>query len=377
MQKVDQLLGPFICSILSVIEYFKNLFKEKDRVIQPRNILVMKFWGMGSIILIMPSVFQIKQSFSNCRIVFLTLKRNYEVLKAYSKIIDEIVFIDVDLGFKNFVLSFLNLLIYLIKTKFDIVIDYEFFTRFSSIVTFLTRSKIKAGFISWEVWRGNLHNVVVPFNRYWHVYDNFLNLTSKAINRKLYNIGLIEPEIIKKEEKTLLKNYICINPNCGELALQRRWPKENFVKLSKKILNDFKNLDIIFLGSLKEKEYVEKLVEEINHDNVKSYAGKLNFNELGYLIKGAKLLITNDSGPLHLAAALNITTISFFGPETPVLYGPLGEKHIIFFKNIDCSPCINVHKCKTIKCYKKFPNCLLEISVEEVYAEVKKILSNL
>lgn len=377
MQKVDQLLGPFICSILSVIEYFKNLFKEKDRVIQPRNILVMKFWGMGSIILIMPSVFQIKQSFSNCRIVFLTLKRNYEVLKAYSKIIDEIVFIDVDLGFKNFVLSFLNLLIYLIKTKFDIVIDYEFFTRFSSIVTFLTRSKIKAGFISWEVWRGNLHNVVVPFNRYWHVYDNFLNLTSKAINRKLYNIGLIEPEIIKKEEKTLLKNYICINPNCGELALQRRWPKENFVKLSKKILNDFKNLDIIFLGSLKEKEYVEKLVEEINHDNVKSYAGKLNFNELGYLIKGAKLLITNDSGPLHLAAALNIPTISFFGPETPVLYGPLGEKHIIFFKNIDCSPCINVHKCKTIKCYKKFPNCLLEISVEEVYAEVKKILSNL
>lgn len=375
MQRIDQIVGPFVCSVLSILNRFRRGYKIEE-IISIKNILAIKFWGMGSIILIIPSLYQIKQKFPSCKIKFLTLIRNREVLEAYSEIIDDVIYIDVDSGIKNFLLTILKLLLKLRRLRFDVVIDYEFFTRFSAIITFFSKAKIKAGFIAWEVWRGNLHNVVVPFNRYWHVYNNFLNLTSKAVGVSLDKIPLIEPKFKNKVDINISGNYICVNPNSGELALQRRWPKENFVNLVKKIVEEFKDLKVIFIGTSKEKEYVQSIVELINNKNVESLAGKINFQQLANLLKNSKLLITNDSGPLHLAAALGVPTFSFFGPETPILYGPIGEKHTVFFKNIDCSPCINVHKCKTVKCYKTSPECLSEITVEEIYKEIKKFLSS-
>lgn len=376
MQKIDQIFGPVICSFLSVINQLFKIFKKKEKEEVIEKILAVKFWGMGSIILIMPSLYQLKQKFPQSKITFLSLIRNFEVLKAYSNIVDEVLYIDVDSGFRGFLFSILKLFLKLMRLKFDVVIDYEFFTRFSAIVVFFTRARIKAGFVAWEVWRGNLHNVVVPFNRYWHVSENFLNLTSNAIGMNLKKVNLVKPQLKIEKEVEIGGNYICINPNSGELALQRRWPKENFIKLTQKIIEEFKDLKIIFIGTSKEKDYVEEIVNFINHKNVQSYAGKLNFQQLVSLLMKSKLLISNDSGPLHLAVALNVPTISFFGPETPVLYGPLGDNHVVFFKNIDCSPCINVHRCKTIKCYKGFPNCLSEISIDEVYKEVRKFLLN-
>jgi len=105
-----------------------------------------------------------------------------------------------------------------------------------------------------------------------------------------------------------------------------------------------------------------------------NFAGKLNIRQIAYLFENAKLMIGNDSGPLHLASAMETRTISFFGPETPVLYGPRGEGHIVFFKNINCSPCINVHQGKTVKCYRDKPKCMESITVQEVIDAVNRVL---
>jgi ADP-heptose:LPS heptosyltransferase len=80
------------------------------------------------------------------------------------------------------------------------------------------------------------------------------------------------------------------------------------------------------------------------------------------------LVITNDSGPLHLAVMMGTPTISFFGPESPVQYGPRGEKHTVMYKGYYCSPCLHVYNEKNSSCEDNI--CLKDISVDEVFKMV-------
>ncbi|MCX7910233.1 MAG: glycosyltransferase family 9 protein [Endomicrobia bacterium] len=379
MQQIDKIVGPYICSILTIYENFLHFLKLKNKkefnLKDDSKILVLKFWGMGSIILAIPGIKEIKKFFPKSKIYFLTLLRNKEIIEAYSDIIDEGIFLDIDKGFINFFKDVFKVIIKMRRLKLDLLIDLEFFTRFSAIISYLSNAKNKAGFASWEVWRGFLHNITVPFNRYWHVKKNFINLIFKAVGKEInFEIKLVPPSFINyynyKKFDFIDKPYICINPNSGELALERRWPLENFIRLIKNILNEWEGY-IILLGSKKEKEYVEKILKSIKSSKIKNLAGSLSFNDLVLVISKSALLITNDSGPLHLAAALDVSTISFFGPETPLLYGPIGNRHFIFFKNLDCSPCINVHTGKIVRCIKTSPECMSKITVEEVWEVVK------
>ena len=93
------------------------------------------------------------------------------------------------------------------------------------------------------------------------------------------------------------------------------------------------------------------------------------------LTRKAADLVTNDSGPLHIAELIRTRTVSFFGPETPVLFGPLGEGHKVLYKGINCSPCITVYNAKTVRCIRKVPECVSRISPDEAFRAVKEMLA--
>jgi len=100
---------------------------------------------------------------------------------------------------------------------------------------------------------------------------------------------------------------------------------------------------------------------------------KTNMRELAYLIKKSKLLITNDSAPLHVGSAVNTPTLAFFGPTDPEKYGPLTEaKKKVLKKEIRCAPC-EVPQCINIG--NKY-ECLKAISVDVAFKAVKEILQN-
>ncbi|MEN3013171.1 MAG: glycosyltransferase family 9 protein [Endomicrobiia bacterium] len=379
MQKIDKILGPPICTVLTIYDKVLLLLKIKSQKnnfqLDNCRILVLKFWGMGSIILAMSVIKKVKERLPNCKIYFLTLLRNKELLEGYKHIIDGCVFLDIDKSFLKFIYDLIKILITIRKLKLSLLIDLEFFTRFSAIISYLSGVKNKAGFAAWEVWRGFLHTTTVPFNRYWHVKKNFTNLISKALKKDIDFDSKLYPPYFEFESENIKKfdfhKYISINPNAGELALERRWPYENFINLTKKILDNWDGY-VVFLGTKMEKRYVEKIVLSLDSKRVKNLAGELSFKDLVLVLKNSILLITNDSGPLHLAVALDVPTISFFGPETPVLYGPLEKKHVVFFKDLDCSPCINVHTGKIVRCIKPLPECMTKISPEEVWKTIKE-----
>jgi len=104
-------------------------------------------------------------------------------------------------------------------------------------------------------------------------------------------------------------------------------------------------------------------------DSAVNLSGKTSLHQLAYLMTRMKLFISNDSGPLHLAAAMKTPTIFFYGPETPNLYGPWGESNTVFYKHLECSPCINIYNAKRIDC-RRGAECVKRITVEEVTAKI-------
>ena len=79
-------------------------------------------------------------------------------------------------------------------------------------------------------------------------------------------------------------------------------------------------------------------------------------------------MVTNDSGPAHFASLLQLRTVVLFGPETPRLYSPIGNKHKILYANFACSPCVSVYNGKKSPCNDN--RCLKAITVDEVLREV-------
>jgi ADP-heptose:LPS heptosyltransferase len=163
---------------------------------------------------------------------------------------------------------------------------------------------------------------------------------------------------------------ICININAGELCLNRRWPREYFAKLTRELLSTY-NICVFLLGGKNDKEYVKGLIRELPDDpRVIDTSGKLSIKELVGLYSDCDLLISNDSGPLHLASMAGLPTISFFGPETPALYGPLGRNHHALYLDLYCSPCLNIFNSKLSRCHDNI--CLKGISPESVLKLIEK-----
>ena len=133
----------------------------------------------------------------------------------------------------------------------------------------------------------------------------------------------------------------------------------------------------MLIGSQDEREFVEGLRARLKApDKAPNLAGKLKLDELIELLRQTELLITNDSGPLHLAELLRTKTVSFFGPETPALFGPLGNGQKVLFRGINCSPCITVYNAKTVRCIRKVPECVAGISPEEALVAVREVLGS-
>jgi ADP-heptose:LPS heptosyltransferase len=159
--------------------------------------------------------------------------------------------------------------------------------------------------------------------------------------------------------------FICVNINAGELCLHRRWPKEYFAKIIEELIKK-PDIAILLIGAKADIGYVSEFKKSLSlSPRLVNICGQTNpIRELTGMLKKCDLLVTNDSGLLHLAYTIGLDTISFFGPETPYLYGPLDNKHCVLYEDLYCSPCLNIYNSKTTHCKKNM--CLISIKPETV-----------
>jgi len=380
MKKIDRIVGLPACWMLSMVNALrKDLPPQKIE-----RVLVIKFWGMGSMIVALPVFRALRQAYPRAKIGFATIGKNRELVEML-KVSDARVYLDLPQNPAGVFLAILSFFSRLRRFRPDLVIDLEYLTRFSALAAYFSGAKKRVGFHSWDVWRGNLHNVRVPFSPYWHAGENFLNLVRKTAGRDFkldFDFTLPQdPDAALRAEKILAElkpgsaaPLILVNPNASTIALERRWPPDHFIKLIDDVLEAGLGLPVL-IGSQDEREFTESIRLKLKSpERCLNLAGKLRLDELIEILRRAQLLVTNDSGPLHLAELVGARTVSFFGPETPVLFGPLGKGHKVLYRGIDCSPCITIYNAKTVRCIRSRPECVAGISPDQALQAVKESL---
>ncbi len=140
------------------------------------------------------------------------------------------------------------------------------------------------------------------------------------------------------------------------------WDDEKIARLCDRIMEE-SGVKVIFTGSDRGK--LEQIQSRMRLSSI-NLGGETTLRDLAFLYQTASLLITTDSGPMHIAAAVGTPVIALFGPTDPNRTGPYGKNHTIIQKELSCSPCF-LKKCTSMK-------CMSDITVEEVFQAVKNKL---
>ncbi|PKN76515.1 MAG: lipopolysaccharide heptosyltransferase II [Deltaproteobacteria bacterium HGW-Deltaproteobacteria-10] len=205
-----------------------------------------------------------------------------------------------------------------------------------------------------------------------HQIDYYLEMVKAlgcvAVNKEMH----LETKINRHDAQNVLKEYmpdhekgiIGIAPG-ATFGPAKRWFPERFAAVADKIA-DACDYRIILLGGKDDWEIAEE-VRRFAKTELLNLAGKTNLKEAVYLISQCRLFISNDSGLMHIAGALNIPTIAIFGSTNPQTTSPAGNSSTVVRKAVSCSPCLK----KT--CPTDF-RCMELISVEDVWQTAQKIL---
>jgi ADP-heptose:LPS heptosyltransferase len=128
---------------------------------------------------------------------------------------------------------------------------------------------------------------------------------------------------------------------------------------------------VIIVGGPGDRE----LAEEVRHlagelEHVHNMAGELSFDELGALLERAAVFVGNDTGAMHLAAAVGTPTVAVFGPSDPRRYGPYGAGHRAVWKPPECAPCFD--RGRWNESCQRF-RCIEAVSVEDVWQAISQV----
>ncbi len=165
---------------------------------------------------------------------------------------------------------------------------------------------------------------------------------------------------------------VLINSNTSEMLPQRRWMPERFAELIRRILAANDDVLVLITGAPSERAEAEDLARQCGSNRCIAFAGHSTLTDLPALYELAAVMVTNDSGPAHFAAASGLPTIVLFGPETPNLYRPLGSA-MPLYAGLACSPCVSASNHRKSACTDNV--CMRAISVDQVFQAVAGVLS--
>jgi len=327
-----------------------------------RKILVVEVNWLGDVLFSTAAIRAIKNKYPDSYLACLLHKRCKEVLVG-NPYVDEIIILDEEgehRGFKGLI----KLVRQLKVGKFDIVyLFHRSFTR--TLACFLAGIKTRIGYFTAKR-RCLLTESVSPPEGIFHRAAFYHYLVTRTLTNdkdilhsdfyvddedSAYVASVLEEEGLDKSAKVVV-----MHPS-GNWPL-KRWPKENFAQLADTLINEF-GVSVVFSGAVKERDIIKDILDTMKNKAV-SLCGRINLKQLGALLNKANIVISADSGPLHIAVALYRPTVALFGPTSIDVTGPLTKKDLILLKRgTDCA----------IPCYKEdCPDnvCMKNITPQDV-----------
>lgn len=357
----------------------------RPRELDPRSILIVKLSAIGDVIQTLPMVEALRDRYPQARIDWLVEEESSDLLIGHPALNRVIVSRRKSWPKRLFrkgefwatLKEVKKLVGDLRETKYDWVIDNHGLFK-SGIFVFFSRGVRKIGFkhspgIADE---GNYlftHERYKPLSIERHALERYLDLICQMgvpTGQPTFQYA-VNPDSLKKAERLIAENGFLSHPLVIIHLLAKwstkQWPIKNFILLADALIR--KGASVILTGGREDEDVLHEIQGSVhNPRKVLNLAGRTNLRELAGLFMLADLVLTTDTGPMHLAAAVKAPLIALFGPTAPWRTGPYGNGHLILRKELACSPCFKKN-CPTME-------CMNSLSVEEVLEAVEKKLRN-
>jgi ADP-heptose:LPS heptosyltransferase len=383
-RKIDQVVGPLICRGLSLFS------GGRAPSAPPKRILIILLSEMGSLVLGYSMFRRLREKYPGAEIHALLFEKNREILDLMEAIPPENIMTLSDRSPGRLVNDSVAAIRRMRRLQFDVVIDCELFARVSSIFAFFCGAPIRVGFHRHTMeglYRGDFINRPVLYNPYRHISDQFLALVdaieSQSIPKNKFGsyeeipkaapaMRLQEGELgamVKRLQADFPaiagKKLVLLYPSGGILPI-RAWPLQSFCTIAKDFVD--RGYAVAVIGLPGDKDLARTILSHCRSPRCIDLTGYTKtIRELLVIFHVAALLITNDGGPGQFAVMTPIQSILFFGPETPVLYGPNSPGTKVFFSGIACSPCLTAYNHRNSPCDGD-NRCLTLITPESVLA---------
>ncbi len=343
-----------------------NVYQE---VLDARNILVIKLTALGDVVLITAALKALREKFPNARIHCLTSPEGSSVLQRCPYINNVIIF---DLKHKN-LKSEWELGRDLRRYRFDEVIDLQN-NRLSHRLCFLSFAKMTLGFDNGKfslLLSNRIKNdepllppVEHQFKLLRHMgipYDKHARLELwPSPKDEEYAQSLLDGEWLGN-----VKDMVGINVAASDRWPSKNWPIDHLVKLCDLLAS--RNIRVFLTGQAKDKAAARAIVAKAR-SKPSDMTGKTNIMQLAALVGRAKVYLSADSAPLHVAAAMNVPVVALFGPTDPKRHMPPIGRGVVMRQPMKCSPCYSG------TCKISTHACMKQITAEDVLAKIKELM---
>jgi ADP-heptose:LPS heptosyltransferase len=395
MRLLDRWVGAPLSALLTLVRRIQDRFRAMPTE-PPKRILFIKLVEQGATVIAEPALQRAVEMVGRENVFMAVFRENRFILDVLGVIPENNVITIRSSGLAVFAIDTFKALKRMRREKIDAAIDFEFFSRFSGALTFLSGAKRRVGFHSFAgeaAYRGDLMTHKLAYNYTLHASQTYWVLV-EALRFPRDQMPMIdldpphkmsvstfrydESELLEVEEivksvlgKESIPPVILLNANSGDLLPLRPWAPERYVELAKRLLDRYPEIAIAFTGAPEEAEDAEKLVARVASDRCVSMGGKTTLRQLLVLYELSQIMVTNDSGPAHYASLTQIDVVTLFGPESPAVFGSQSPRSHIIYAGIACSPCVNAFNQRISTCSNNV--CMQRITVDEVFDTVCEV----
>jgi 3-deoxy-D-manno-octulosonic-acid transferase/heptosyltransferase-1 len=344
------------------------------------NILLVKLSSIGDVVHTLPSLAALRKRFPEAHITWVVEEESLDIVQGNPRV-DRILVSGRKRWARNLAQGrrigetageAVRFLRDLRDRRYDVVIDFMGLLK-SAVLVFLSRGKRKLGYDSMQEMSGLFYNEKIPEDMGRHAVDRYLDfarhLGADVTEPEFY---LHIPEDSARRADALLREggvdpeapFVVLSPMsyAGETRL---WEDDRFAALGDRIVRDLGRPAVITGHATGGRiDRIAAAMEEkaLNLEN------RTTLKELAHLYRRASVVVTPDSGPMHIAAAVGTPVVALFGASEPARTGPYGGIHTVIRSHLPCSPCFR-KTCETRQCMK---DITVEMVLEAVRAEASR-----
>ena len=300
------------------------------------RILVITLSNVGDIILTTPVIRVLSKEFPEVRIDVMVGPSGREIFEKDPRI-SKVIIYDKHLS----IIDKRRLQLKLKKLKYDLVVDIR-----NTVFPLLIGPRYRTATIQ-KFPKAAMHSA----KRHLH------RLTSLGIDALTERSYIHVPEEDDEYVLSLLKEHGISEPivviNAGAKSHLKRWNAKGFAEVADRLISEC-GVGVVFVGVKEDENTVSDIIAAMKH-RPHSLVSKTNIRQLASLLKRSRLLITNDSAPLHLGCAVGTKVVAIFGPTDPRKYGPTGEYDVVISEKLSCAPCEKAECARDYECMKLIP----------------------